>query len=266
MASTKGINSNIFQFLMLVQCCCMAHQVPVNESMGTSDLLTNLRTKIEKAEHALAGIGMSPVLRRRIKSPFMSGRRRPARGYTLSGSTQLKMDEAYSMFLRNHLRVKDEKTLSPNFAIEHPASTSHTGKLYCKSRYLIEVRPNGEVRGTRNFNSPYTKLTILMHARQIVIIRTEAKPHRYLVMARNSKVKTIEKPTIESVLYYRAVDANKPNMYVVFRKAYKRREWFLALRDKGAYATVRKGRNTNPNRKSAHFIFLGDTKKEDTNS
>ena len=70
-----------------------------------------------------------------------------------------------------------------------------------------------------------------------------------------------EKPTIESVLYYRAVDANKPNMYVVFRKAYERREWFLELRNKGAYATVRKGRNTNPNRKSAHFIFLGDSKK-----
>ena len=157
MASAKGINSNILQFLMLVQCCCMAHRVPVNESMGTSDLLTNFKKSIEKAEHALGGIWMSPVSRRRIKSPFMSDRRRPARGYSLSGSTQLKMDEAYSMFLQNHLRVKDEKTLSPNFLIEHPASTSHTGKLYCKSRYLIEVRKDGDVGATRNFNSPFSK-------------------------------------------------------------------------------------------------------------
>ena len=155
------------QIMMLFVTLTAISPFPLESSFKTTDLLEYLKSSMEKTERGLSSKQELPVLRRRIKSPVLKdydgspydyiGKDEPPKKDPLEGSPQLELDEAYSIFLRNHLRVTNEESVPPNFVIKNPASIEHKRKLFCRSGYLVEILPNGTVRGTQDHNSPHSK-------------------------------------------------------------------------------------------------------------
>ncbi len=109
-----------------------------------------------------------PVLRRRAKNTLMRdfngspqdyiGKDESSPSDGLTRNPQLELEEAYKNFLRIHLNVKKESDVRANFEIKNRASIEHKRKLFCRSGYLVEILPNGTVRGTQDHSSPYSKL------------------------------------------------------------------------------------------------------------
>ena len=91
------------------------------------------------------------------------GKDEPPKKDSLNQSPHLALDEAYRNFLRNHLHVTKERGLPPNYLIKNPASIEHKRKLFCRSGYLVEILPNGTVRGTQDHTSPYSEFILRFH-------------------------------------------------------------------------------------------------------
>ena len=61
------------------------------------------------------------------------------------------------------------------------------------------------------------------------------------------------------MFFYRAGRKDSNNDYLTFQRVYKRKNnWYLALKKKDdePYGTMRKGKNTNPDKRSAQFIAV----------
>lgn len=159
MASATAIKSNLLRYLILVLSCSMVLPFPIGTSMKTSDLPQFLKNSMARMENSLAQSKRYPILRRRIKSPLQRYRdgSHDNIGKGEEASSQLEINEAYRNFLRNNLHMTTERRVPPSFLIKSPASTEHKRKLFCRSGYLVEILPNGTVRGTQDHTSPYSE-------------------------------------------------------------------------------------------------------------
>ena len=141
---------------------------PTQASMEARDLLKYLQKSMAKAERLLSSSDKrSPSIRRRAKNALMRdydgspydyiGKSEASSKDDLTQSSQLDLAEAYRNFLRNHLNVRDERTITPDYVITNKASIEHKRQLFCRSGYLVEILPNGTVRGTQDQRSPHSE-------------------------------------------------------------------------------------------------------------
>lgn len=163
------MKSNMCQLLIILLSCSMVFPFSITATMNASDLLKYLKKSMAKVENSLTSDKKYLVLHRRVKNRLLRyydatpnyyvGKAAAQKQDSLNESPQLEIDEAYRNFLRNHLHVPSDRRLPPNFRIKNPASIEHKRKLFCKSGYLVEILPNGTVRGTQDHTSPYSKFT-----------------------------------------------------------------------------------------------------------
>eukprot|EP00794_Sanderia_malayensis_P007350 gene7350-8169_t len=266
----SSTNKMLLQWLLILLVSSITTQYP-HKNRNTHALLQYLRASMAKTQKSLSSPNSDsglPILRRRQKNAMAKDLDESTKGgigkrkYSLGQNPQLELEEAYKNFLQNHLNVKREADVKADYPIRNPASIEHKRKLFCRSGYLVEILPNGTVRGTQDHNSPYTQLTILMYARQLVIIRTEKPPFRYLVMTEDSRVSAVKERTLQSVFFYRVGNkkvSNNNHNYLTFQRVFKRKSnWFLAMKkkDNEKYGSMRRGKNTNPTKRSAQFIVV----------
>nr|ACF17007.1 FGFA [Branchiostoma lanceolatum] len=129
----------------------------------------------------------------------------------------------------------------------------HERRLYCRTRFHLQINADGKVNGTRDHTSPYALLEMTAVDVGIVTIKG-VKSGLYLAMNKRGKVYGSKKKR-DNCKWHEIIEQNNFNTYSSAlhpKKRYRRGvRWFLSIAKNGR---PRRGKKTKKTQRSAHFL------------
>ncbi|XP_035666984.1 fibroblast growth factor 22-like isoform X2 [Branchiostoma floridae] len=132
-------------------------------------------------------------------------------------------------------------------------------RLYCRTRFHLQINADGKVNGTRDHTSPYALLQVRAVDVGILAIKG-VKSGLYLAMNKRGKVYgsrclTSQKKLRDNCKWHETIEANNFNTYSSALHPKKRHRkgvrWYLSIAKNGR---PRRGRKTKKTQRSAHFL------------